>query len=109
MKKKKSLVKQFRSDDPSTYLTNVEQQRSMLLETLDMEMEKNKKEMSQVQKRINTKLNYVEPQINKDLDQFAESRARYETLRKKRKPPEIFEKNNSGLAGILAVSKRIKD
>ena len=62
--------------------------------------------ISQIQRRINT---YVEPQINKDLDQFAESRARYETLRKKRKPPEIFEKNNSGLAGILAVSKRIKD
>jgi hypothetical protein len=30
-------------------------------------------------------------------------------LRNKRKPPEIFEKNNSGLAGILNVRKRIKD
>ena len=108
MKKKKSLVKQFRSDDPSTYLTNVEQQKSMLLETLDMEMEKNKKEMSQVQKRINTKLNYVEPEINKDLNHIAESRLRYEAL-KKRKAPEKIEKNNSGLAGILNVGKRIKD
>ena len=107
MKKKKSLVKQFRSDDPSTYLTNVEQQRSMLLDTLDMEMEKNKKEMSQVQKRINTKLNYVEPKMN-DLDHIAESRLRYEAL-KKRKAPEKIEKNNSGLAGILNVGKRIKD
>ena len=94
--KKKSLVKQFRSDDPTTYLTNVDQQKAMLLDTID----------DAKPKKINK---YVEPQINKDLDQFAESRARYETLRKKRKPPEIFEKNNSGLAGILAVSKRIKD
>ena len=107
MKKKKSLVKQFRSDDPSTYLTDVEQQKSMLLETLNMEMEKNKKEMSQVQKRINTKLNYVEPEMN-DLNHIAESRLRYEAL-KKRKAPEKIEKNNSGLAGILNVGKRIKD
>ena len=107
MKKKKSLVKQFRSDDPSTYLTDVEQQKSMLLETLNMEMEKNKKEMSQVQKRINTKLNYVEPKMN-DLDHIAESRLRYEALQK-RKAPEKIEKNNSGLAGILNVGKRIKD
>ena len=106
MKKKKSLVKEFRSDDPSTYLTNVDQQKAMLIELLDAETERNNKKISQIQRRINT---YVEPQINKDLDQFAESRARYETLRKKRKPPEIFEKNNSGLAGILAVSKRVKD
>ena len=106
MKKKKSLVKEFRSDDPSTYLTNVDQQKAMLIELLDAETERNNKKISQIQRRINT---YVEPQINKDLDQFAESRARYETLRKKRKPSEIFEKNNSGLAGILAVSKRIKD
>ena len=35
MEKKKSLVKQFRNDDPSTYLTNVDQQKAMLLETID--------------------------------------------------------------------------
>ena len=69
-------------------------------------MERNNKKISKIQKKINT---YSEPQINKDLDQFAESRARYETLRNKRKPPEFFEKNNSGLAGILQISKRIKD
>ena len=110
-KKNKSLVKQFRSDDPSTYLTDVEQQKSMLLETLDMEMEKNKKEMSQVQKRINTKLNYVEPKMN-DLDHIAESRLKYEARKTKIKPPEFFEKNNSnvdsGLAGILSVNKSKK-
>ena len=110
MKKKKSLVKQFRSDSPDTYLSNVDQQKAMLLELLDAETERNNKKISQIQRRINT---YVEPQINKDLDQFAESRARYETLRSKRKPPEFFEKNNSnvnlGLAEILTMRKRIKD
>ena len=69
-----------------------------------MELEKNKKEMSQVQKRINT---YVEPKMN-DLDHIAESRLRYEARKTKRKVPEIFEKNNSGLAGILSVSKSQK-
>ena len=104
MKKKKSLVKQFRSDSPDTYLSNVVQQKAMLLELLDAETERNNKKISQIQRRINT---YVEPQINKDLDQFAESRARYETLRNKRKAPEKIEKN-LGLAGILQVSKSKK-
>ena len=57
-------------------------------------------------KKINK---YVEPELNEDISKIAESRVRYETLRSKRKPPEFFEKNNSGLSGILAVSKRIKD
>jgi len=104
MKKKKSLVKQFRSDDPSTYLTNVDQQRAMLLELIDAETERNNKKISQIQRRINT---YVEPQINKDLDQFAESRARYEARKTRTKPPEFFEKN-FGLARILQVSKSKK-
>jgi len=106
MKKKKSLVKQFRSDSPDTYLSHVDQQKAMLLELLDDETERNNKKISQIQRRINT---YAEPQIDQSINSIAESRLRYETLRKKRKPPEIFEKNNSGLAGILAVSKRIKD
>ena len=105
-KKNKSMVRQFRSDDPSTYLTNLEQQKALLLETIDMEMERNNKEISQIQKRINT---YVEPEIDENINKISESRVRYETLRSKKKSPEIFEKNNSGLAGILAVSKRIKD
>ena len=103
MKKKKSLVKQFRSDSPDTYLTDVNQQRALLLETLDMEMEHNKKEMSKVQKRINT---YIEPKMN-DLDHIAESRLRYESRKTKTKPPEFFEKN-FGLSGILQVSKSKK-
>ena len=52
---------------------------------------------------------YEEPQIDENINKISESRVRYETLRSKRKPPEIFEKNNSGLAGLLQVSKRIKD
>ena len=47
--------------------------------------------------------------LSESINKIAESRVRYETLRSKRKPPEFFEKNNSGLSGILAVSKRIKD
>ena len=100
MKKNKGYTREYKNDDPTTALSHIDQQKAMLLDTYDDEMERKKI------KKINK---FVEPQINKDLDQFAESRARYETLRKKRKPPEIFEKNNSGLAGILAVSKRIKD
>ena len=100
MEKKKSLVKQFRNDDPSTYLTNVDQQKAMLLETID----------DAKPKKINK---YVEPEIDENINKISESRVRYETLRSKRKPPEFFEKNNSnvnsGLAGILAVSKRIKE
>jgi len=94
MKKNKSLVKQFRNDDPSTYLTNVDQQKAMLLETIDDARSKPKK----IKK-------YEVPQIDENINKIAESRVRYETLRSKRKPPEIFEKNNSGLAGILSVSK----
>ena len=101
MEKKKSLVKQFRNDDPSTYLTNVDQQKAMLLELLDDETERNNKKISQIQRRINT---YVEPEINENLNHIAESRLRYEKL-KKRKALEFFEKKNSGLAGILSVSK----
>ena len=95
--KKKSLVKQFRSDSPDTYLSHVDQQKAMLLDTMidDAKPKKIKK--------------YEEPEIDQSINSIAESRLRYETLRKKRKPPEIFEKNNSGLAGILAVSKRVKD
>ena len=34
-KNKESLVKQFRSDDPSTYLSNEDQQKAMLIGTLE--------------------------------------------------------------------------
>ena len=106
MKKSKGYTRQFRNDDPTTALTNEDQMKGMLLDTIDDAMERNNKKISKIQKRINT---YVEPQLNKDLDQFAESRARYEALRNKSKTPEKIEKKNFGLAGILAVSKRVKD
>ena len=96
MKKSKHYTREFRNDDPTTYLTDVEQQKNVLLDTItDDAMERKKI------KKINK---FVEPQLNKDLDQFAESRARYEARKTKRKAPEIFEKN-LGLAGILQVSK----
>ena len=95
--KKKQLTKQFRSDSPDTYLSHIDQQKAMLLDTMIDDAKP---------KKINK---YEEPEIDQSINSIAESRLRYETLRKKRKPPEIFEKNNSGLAGILAVSKRIKD
>ena len=104
MKKSKGYTRQFRNDDPTTALTNEDQMKGMLLDTIDDAMERNNKKISKIQKRINT---YVEPQLNKDLDQFAESRARYEALRNKSKTPEKIEKN-FGLAGILQVSKSKK-
>ena len=99
MKKSKGYTREFKSDDPSTYLTNVEQQKAMLLDTIDDAKPKKIKKINK----------YVEPELNKDISKIAENRVRYETLKNKRKPPEIFEKNNSGLAGILNVRKRIKD
>ena len=104
MKKSKGYTRQFRNDDPTTALTNEDQMKGMLLDTIDDAMERNNKKISKIQKRINT---YVEPQINKDLDQFAESRARYEARKTRTKPPEFFEKN-FGLARILQVSKSKK-
>ena len=74
----------------------------MLLETIDDARSKPKK----IKK-------FEEPEIDENINKISESRVRYETLRSKRKPPEFFEKNNSnvnsGLAEILAVSKRIKE
>ena len=99
MKKSKGYTREFRSDDPTTYLTNVEQQKNMLLDTIDDAKAKKIKKINK----------WVEPELNEDISKIAESRVRYETLRNKRKPAEIFEKNNSGLAGILNVRKRIKD
>ena len=97
MKKSKGYTRQFRNDDPTTALTNEDQQKNMLLDLLDDAKAKKIKKINK----------WVEPEINKDLDQFAESRARYETLRNKRKPPEKIEKN-FGLSGILQVSKSKK-
>ena len=43
--KNKGHTKEFRSDDPSTYLTNVDQQKSMLLDTIDDAKPKPKKKI----------------------------------------------------------------
>ena len=110
MKKSKGYTRQFRNDDPTTALTNEDQMKGMLLDAIDDAMERNNKKISKIQKRINT---YVEPEIDENINKISENRVRYETLRSKRKAPEFFEKNNSnvnsGLAGILAMSKRNKD
>ena len=98
MKKSKHYTREFRNDDPTTHLTDVEQQKNMLLDAIDDLRSKPKK----IKK-------YEEPEIDQSINSIAESRLRYEALRNKRKAPEFFEKNNSGLAGILQISKRIKD
>ena len=106
MKKNKNYTREFRSDDPTTYLTNVQQQKNLLLDTIDDEVEKKVKE-----KKIKKINKYVEPQIDESINKITERRVRFESLRNNttKAPPEIFEKNNSGLVGILGVSKRIKE
>ena len=106
MKKNKGYTKQFKSDDPTTYLTNEDQQKNMLLDMIDDEVEKKVKE-----KKIKKINKYVEPEIDESINKITERRVRFESLRNNitKAPPEIFKKNNSGLVGILGVSKRIKD
>ncbi len=101
--KNKGYTKQYRNDDPTTHLTDVNQQKNMLLDMIDDEVEKKVKE-----KKINK---YVEPQIDESINKITERRVRFESLRNNitKSPPEISKKNNSGLSGILGVSKRIKD
>ena len=95
IKNKESLVKQFRSDDPSTYLSNEDQQKAMLLETIEDKKPKKK---------------VVEPI---EIPEVLSVPRRQPIKIKLTAAPDFFEKNNSnvnsGLAGILAVSKRIKD
>jgi hypothetical protein len=106
MKKSKGYTREFRSDDPTTYLTNVQQQKNLLLDTIDDEVEKKVKE-----KKIKKINKYVEPQIDESINKITERRVRFESLRNNitKSPSEISKKNNSGLSGILGVSKRIKD
>ena len=42
MKKNKGYTKQYRNDDPTTHLTDVEQQKNVLLDTIDDAMERKK-------------------------------------------------------------------
>ena len=102
--KNKGYTKQYRNDDPTTHLTNEDQQKNMLLDMIDDEVEKKVK-------KVKKNIEYVEPEIDESINQITESRVRLETRRRQRRadPPEFFEKNNSGLVGILGVSKRIKD
>ena len=104
MKKNKGYTKQYRNDDPTTYLTNEDQQKNMLLDMIDDEVEKKVK-------KVKKNIEYVEPEIDESINQITASRVRLETRRRQRRadPPEFFEKNNSGLVGLLRVSKRIKD
>ena len=95
MKKNKQYTREYRNDDPTTHLTDVEQQKNMLLDTITDDAKAKKI------KKINK---WVEPEMN-DLNSIAESRLKYEARKTKRKAPEKIEKNNSGLAGILSVSK----
>ena len=74
MKKSKGYTREFRSDDPTTYLTNAQQQKNLLLDTID----------DAKPKKINK---YVEPEIDENINKISKSRVRYETLRSKRKPP----------------------
>ena len=97
MKKNKQYTRNYRNDDPTTHLTDVEQQKNMLLDTINDAMKRKKI------KKINK---FVEPKMN-DLDHIAESRLRYEARKTKTKAPEKIEKN-FGLAGILQVSKSKK-
>ena len=104
MEKNKGYTKQFKSDDPTTYLTDENQQKNMLLDMIDDEVEKKVK-------KVKKNIEYVEPEIDESINQITASRVRLETRRRQRRadPPEFFEKNNSGLVGILGVSKRIKE
>ena len=102
--KNKGYTKQYRNDDPTTHLTNEDQQKNMLLDMIDDEVEKKVK-------KVKKNIEYVEPEIDESINQITASRVRLETRRRQRRadPPEFFEKNNSGLVGILGVSKRIKE
>jgi len=102
--KNKGYTKQYRNDDPTTHLTDVNQQKNMLLDMIDDEVEKKVK-------KVKKNIEYVEPEIDESINKITERRVRFESLRNNitKAPPEIFKKNNSGLVGILGVSKRIKD
>ena len=82
-KKSKGYTREFKNDDPTTALSHIDQQKRMLLDAIDDEMERNNKKISKIQKKINT---YVEPEINENLNLIAESRLRYEKLKKRKAP-----------------------
>ena len=87
MKKNKRYTKQFKSDDPTTYLTDVNQQKNMLLDMIDDEVEKKVK-------KVKKNIEYVEPEIDESINQITASRVRLETRRRQRRadPPEFLKK-----------------
>ena len=94
-KKSKGYTREFKNDDPTTALSHIDQQKRMLLDTIDDAKPK---------KRV------VEPI---EIPEVLSVPRRQPIKIKLTAAPDFFEKNNSnvnsGLAGILAVSKRIKD
>ena len=102
--KNKGYTKQYRNDDPTTHLTDVNQQKNMLLDMIDDEVEKKVK-------KVKKNIEYVEPEIDESINQITASRVRLETRRRQRRadPPEFLKKKpnvNLGLASIL--SKKVR-
>ena len=97
MKKSKGYTLEFKNDNPTTALSHIDQQKAMLLDTIDDARSKPKKRV-------------VEPI---EIPEVLSVPRRQPIKIKLTAAPDFFEKNNSnvnsGLAGILAVSKRIKD
>ena len=56
MKKNKGYTREFKNDDPSTYLSNVEQQKAMLLDTIDDEVNKKMKKINKTLSLNSTKI-----------------------------------------------------
>ena len=64
--KNKGHTREFKSDDPTTYLTNVEQQKNMLLDTIDDAKAKKIKKINK----------WVEPELNKDISKIKDKISR---------------------------------
>ena len=74
------MVKQFRNDDPSTYLSSPEQQKGMLLATI----EDAKKHKLKPRKKINTYADIKIPTVNYSLLRNSKEDAREAALEKLR-------------------------
>ena len=112
IKNKKSLVKQFRSDDPSTYLSNEDQQKAMLFETIEDKKVKAKKRVVEpieipeiisvprtqpIKKIERTEESYnTEPQIRPGLSQrFTQDKMREKQILKQL-DQELADERNKG-------------
>ena len=94
-KKSKGYTREVKKDDTTTELSHIDQQKRMLLDTID---------------DVKPKKRVVEPI---EIPEVLSVPRRQPIKIKLTAAPDFFEKNNSnvnsGLAGILSVSKRIKD